>query len=62
MPSYLERTFPEELATPEDTGEEPARNADLRMTWMHLNVSEDDETLVCVWTLPSRKRSATQPN
>ena len=59
MPRYLvQRTFPGGLAVPADQagaarlGQVVARNADVGVTWLHSYVSEDRETMVCVYEGP----------
>ena len=59
MPRYLvQRTFPGGLAIPaDDAGAEAfgrvvARNAELGVTWLHSYVSEDKETMVCIYDAP----------
>ena len=59
MPRYLvQRTFPGGLAIPaDDAGAEAfgrvvARNAELGVTWLHSYVSEDKETMVCLYDGP----------
>jgi hypothetical protein len=59
VPRYLvERTFPGGLATPADKAGAAAfdrvvaRNADAGVTWLHSYVSEDKETMVCVYEAP----------
>jgi hypothetical protein len=59
VPRYLvERSFPGGLATPaNDAGAEAfarviARNAEVGVTWLHSYVSDDKETMVCVYDAP----------
>ena len=59
MPRYLvKRTFPGGLAVPADeAGAEVfarvvATNAELGVTWLHSYVSEDRETMICVYEGP----------
>ena len=59
MPRYLvQRTFPGGLAIPADEagaeafGRVVARNAELGVTWLHSYVSEDKETMVCIYDGP----------
>ena len=59
MPRYLiKRTFLGGLAILADEagaeafGRVVARNAELGVTWLHSYVSEDRETLVCVYEAP----------
>ena len=59
MPRYLvQRTFPGGLAIPaDDAGAEAfgrvvARNAELGVTWLHSYVSEDKETMICLYDGP----------
>ena len=59
MPRYLvKRTLPGGLAIPADEagaaalGRVVARNAEVGVTWLHSYVSEDKETLMCVYDAP----------
>ena len=59
MPRYLvQRTFPGGLAIPADEagaeafGRVVARNAELGVTWLQSYVSEDKETMVCIYDGP----------
>jgi len=59
VPRYLvERTFPGGLAVPANEpgfelfGRVVARNAELGVTWLHSYVSQDKETMVCVYDAP----------
>ena len=71
MPRFLvERTFPGGLAVPADeAGGEVfarvvARNAELGVTWLHSYVSDDKQTMVCVYDAPERHaiRAAAELN
>ena len=60
MPRYIvERTFPEGLEIPTDSGGAQLcltvvdRNADHGVTWVHSYVSEDRGTTFCVYDAPS---------
>jgi hypothetical protein len=59
VPRYLvRRTFPGGLAVPADEagaeafGRVVARNAEVGVTWLHSYVSEDRETMVCIYDAP----------
>ena len=59
MPRYLvKRTFPGGLAVPADeAGAEVfarvvATNAELGVTWLHSYVSEDKQTMTCLYEAP----------
>ena len=59
MPRYLvKRTFPGGLAVPADeAGAEVfarvvATNADVGVTWLHSYVSEDKQTMTCLYEAP----------
>lgn len=59
MPRYLvERTFPGGFAVPADESGAAAlarvvaTNGEVGVTWLHSYVSEDRETLVCVYDAP----------
>ena len=59
MPRYLvKRTFPGGLAIPADEagaqafGRVVERNTEVGVTWLHSYVSEDKETMVCVYDAP----------
>jgi hypothetical protein len=59
MPRYLvHRTFPGGLATPADHAGAQAfdrvveRNAEVGVTWLQSYVSDDRETMVCVYESP----------
>jgi len=62
VPRYLvKRTFPGGLAVPADAagaetfGRVVARNAEVGVTWLHSYVSDDRETMVCVYDAPDRE-------
>jgi hypothetical protein len=59
VPRYLvKRTFTGGLAIPADEagaeafGRVVARNTEVGVTWLHSYVSEDKETMVCVYDAP----------
>ena len=59
MPRYLvKRTFPGGLAVPaDDAGAQVfdgvvATNSELGVTWLHSYVTEDKQTMVCIYEAP----------
>ena len=71
MPRYLvERTFPGGLAVPADKvgagafGRVVAGNAEAGVTWLHSYVSDDKQTMVCLYeaTEPEAIRTAAELN
>jgi hypothetical protein len=71
VPRYLvERTFPGGLAISADRagteafGRVVTRNADVGVTWLHSYLSEDKQTMVCVYegTGPEAIRAAAELN
>jgi hypothetical protein len=66
VPRYLvERTFPERLPEPDETGTYAAivdRNADDGVTWLHSYVAHGGKTSYCVYDAPTPeaiRRTAT---
>jgi hypothetical protein len=71
VPRYLvKRTFPGGLAIPADTagaevfGRVVTRNAEVGVTWLHSYVSDDKQTMVCLYDGPEPQaiRSAAELN